>query len=181
MTHGVRFDHGLHTGFFELLQDCGQVLGITSLDVEIATRESTRDDEGSGLDAVGNNTMFGAAKFGHAFDLDGGGTCSFNFRSHGIEKRSEIGDLGLASAILHDGLAFGEGSCHEEIFGAGDSDLVEDDLGAAEPPCRRFDIAMFLDDIGAETFQPLDVKIDWTCANSAAAGQRHASASATRD
>ena len=45
-----------------------------------------------------------------------------------IEQRGQVDDLGLAGAVLQHGFAFGERGGHQQVFGAGDGDLVEDDV-----------------------------------------------------
>jgi len=54
------------------------------------------------------------------------------FAPMALSRVGEIGDFGLAGAVLEDGLSVGEGCGHEEVFGAGDGDLVEDDVRAVE-------------------------------------------------
>src|ERR1035441_8771598 len=50
-------------------------------------------------------------------------------------SRSEIGkvgDLGLACAVLEDGLAVGQCGSHQQVFRSGDGDLVEDNVRALQ-------------------------------------------------
>ena len=70
--------------------------------------------------------------FGDALDADGAGACAFDLCAHGDEQGGEVGDLGLAGAVFEEGFAVGEDGGHEEVFGAGDGDLVEDDVRAFE-------------------------------------------------
>ncbi len=79
------------------------------------------------------------------------------------------------------GLAVGESRGHEQVFGAGDGDLVENNFRAFEAVGGGFDVAVLLRDLRAETFESLDVEIDGTSADGAAAGKRNAGASAARD
>jgi hypothetical protein len=106
--------------------------------------------------------------------LDGGGARAFDLRAHGGEQRGEVGDFGLARAVLEDGLAVGEGRGHQQVFGAGDGDLVEDDVRALEAAAvvgrARFEVAVVLGDGGAHGFEALDVQVDGTAADGAAAG-----------
>jgi len=44
----------------------------------------------------------------------------------------EVDDLRLTGAVFEDGFAVGEGGGHEEVYIAGDGDLVKDDVTAAE-------------------------------------------------
>ncbi len=57
-------------------------------------------------------------------------------RAHLVEQVGQVGNLRLARAVLHDGFALGERGGHQQIFGAGHGDLVEDDVRAFEPSAR---------------------------------------------
>ena len=102
-------------------------------------------------------------------------------RAHLVEQVGEVGDFGLAGAILQNGLALGEGCGHQQVFGAGDGDLVEDDFRALEAVGAGFDVAVILRDFCAQTFQSFDVQIDGAGADGASAGKRDAGASAAGD
>ena len=104
-----------------------------------------------------------------------------NLCAHVVEQRGEVGDFGLAGAILHDGFALGESGGHEQVFGAGDGDLVEDDFRAVEAVGAGFDVAVFLRDLCAEALEAFDVQVDGTAADGAAAGKRDAGAAAAGD
>ena len=86
----------------------------------------------------------------------------------------EIDDLGFARAILHNGFAVGQRRGHQQIFGAGDGDLVEDDFGRLEAIGCGFDVAVVLRDLRAQALQALDVQINGPSSNGASAGQRDA-------
>ena len=62
-------------------------------------------------------------------------------RAHGVEQCCEVGDFGFAGAILHDGFALGQGRGHQQVFGAGDGDFVEDDLAPQAATFRRSVVA----------------------------------------
>jgi len=114
----------------------------------------------SGFDAMAR-----AVEFGDALDADGAGAGAFDFCSHGGEEGGEVCDLGLAGAVFEDRFAFGESGGHEEIFGAGDGDLVEDDVRAFEAAfavvgAAGFEVAVVLGDGGAHGFEAEDVEVD---------------------
>ena len=117
---------------FELGDERAEVGGVAAVDVEVAAGDGPGDEEGAGFDAVGIDAMARAVELGDAVDLDSGGACAFNLCAHGVEQGGEVGDFGLAGAVLEEGVAIGEGCGHEEVFGAGDGDLVEDDVRAVE-------------------------------------------------
>ena len=144
------------------------------------------EDEGSGFDAVGDDAVFGAVELGDALYADGGRARALDFRAHGIEQRGEVRDFRLTGAVLHDGLAIGKRGGHQQVFGAGDGNFVEDDFGAFEPIAidrisGGFDVAVLLRDLGAQALQTFDVEIDGARADCASAGQRDASAATARD
>jgi len=149
--------------------------------VEIAAGDCSGDKEGSGLDAIGVDAIARAVEFGDALDFNGGGSCTLDLRAHGNQHCGEVGDFRLARAVLEDGLAVGESGGHEKVFGAGDGDLVEDDVCALEAVCTSFEVAVVLRDGGAHGFEALDVQIDGAAANGAASGHGDAGDSGARD
>ena len=117
---------------FKLGDECAEVGGVAAVDVEVAAGDGAGDEEGAGLDAVGIDAVACAVEFGDALYFDGGGAGAFDLCAHGDEQGGEVGDLGLAGAVLEDGFAVGKGCGHQQVFGAGDGNLVEDDVRAFE-------------------------------------------------
>ena len=160
---------------FEFGDECAEVFGFAAVDVEVAAGDGSGDEEGAGFDAVGVDAVAGAVEFGDALDADGAGAGAFDLCSHGDEEGGEVGDFGLAGAVFEDGFAFGEGGGHEEIFGAGDGDLVEDDVRAFEAAvavvgAAGFEVAVVLGDGGAHGFEAVDVEVDGAATDGAASG-----------
>src|SRR5580700_5380206 len=145
--------------------------GFAASDVEVSASECGGDDECGGFDAVRNDAVLGSVKFGNAFDANGRRACTFDAGAHFVEQVSEVGDFGLASAVLHDSFAVGQSGGHEKIFSAGYGDLVENDFCAFEALGASFDVAMFLANGCAETLESFDVQVDRTSADSAATGK----------
>ena len=116
----------------ELGDERAEVCGVAAIDVEIAAGDGPGDEECAGFDAVGVDAVTRAMQFGDAVDVDGGGSRAFNFCAHGVEQGGEVTDFGLAGAVLEEGVAVGEGCGHEEVFGTGDGNLVEDDVRSVE-------------------------------------------------
>src|SRR5262249_12386525 len=114
--------------------------------------------------------MAGSVKAGDALDLNGGSSCAFDPGSHGVEEAGKVGDLGLAGAVLEDGLSVSQDGGHEEVFGAGDGDLVEDDVSAFEAVGAGFDVSVVVGHGGAHGREALDGEVNGTAADSAAAG-----------
>src|SRR5208283_1711925 len=157
---GVGFHRGLHASFPELLQDAGKVRGLASGDVE-----------SSRLDAVGDNAVPSAVEFADALHANRRRAGALNLRAHGVEQSGEVSNLGLTGAVLHDRLTLGKRRGHEQVFGAGYGNSVEDDLGAYKTISSGLDVTVLLGDLRTQTFQAFDVQIDGTGADGASAGQ----------
>ena len=95
-------------------------------------------------------------------------------RSHFVEQVGEIGDFGFAGAVLKNRLALGESRSHEQIFGAGDGDFVENNFCAFEASGAGFNVAVILHDLRAKAFEPFDMKVNRARADRAATGERDA-------
>ncbi len=180
-AHVLLADFEFDAAGFKLAEQRAEVLGVAAVDVEVAAGDGAGDEEGAGFDAVGVDAMARAVEFGDAFDFDGGGARAFDLRAHGVEQRGEVGDLGLARAVFEERFAVGEDGGHQEVFGAGDGDLVEDDVRAFQAIGSRFEVAVLLGDGGAHGFEALDVEVDGAAADGAAAGHGDAGHAGARD
>ncbi len=156
------------------------MFGLASGDVEVSVGERTRQDKRRGLDAIRNNAVFRAMQLRDALHANRGRARTFDLRSHFVEQVGEVGDFGLARAILHDGLAVCKSCCHEQVFGSGDRDFVENNFGAFQALCGSLDVTVVLGDGGSEPFQTHQVEIDGAGADGAASGQGNASGAAAR-
>src|SRR6185437_3932157 len=179
-------DFELDAAGFELGDEGAEVRRVAAIDVEVAAGDGGSDEEGAGLDAVRIDAVFCAVESGDTFDPDGAGAGAFDLRAHGVEQSGEVGDLGFAGAVFEERFAVGEHGGHEEIFGAGDGDLVEDDVRAFEagiPVLRRagFEVTVLLGDGGAHGFEAPDVEVDGAVADGAAAGHGYAGHAGARD
>ena len=108
------------------------MFGFATVYVEVSAGDCSCDEERACFDAVGVDLVAGSVESADALNADGTGTCAFDFGPHGDEECSEIGDFGFAGAVFEDGLSVSEDGGHEEVFGAGDGDLVEEDVCALE-------------------------------------------------
>ena len=161
--------------FFKFGDQGSEVSGFAGVDVEIAAGDGSRDEEGPGFDAVGVDAMTGSMKTGDALNADGRGSSAFDLCTHGYEQSGEVGDLGLARAVLEEGFAVSEDGGHEEVFGAGDGDFVEDNVGAFEAVGFGFEIAVIVSDGGTHGFESLDVEINGAPPDGAASGHSNTS------
>src|SRR5205807_1286610 len=129
---GIAVVRSLHSDFCKFQKQSFKVMRLAACDIEIAPRKSGSDDEGSSLNAIRNDAMASTVQLADALDVNGGSSRTLNVCAHLVEQVGEIGDFRLAGAILHDGFAFGEGGRHENVFRAGDGDLVENNFSASQ-------------------------------------------------
>src|SRR5271168_4851255 len=153
--------------------------GIAVGNDQVAAGDGSGYEECTGLDTVGIDAVLDAVQPGDSLNADGWRSCAFNMRSHGDEHGGQVGDFGFTGTVLEERFAFGEDSGHEQIFGTGDGDLVEDDVRAFEAFGAGFKITVLLGDHGAHFFKALQMQVDGAAANGAASGHsdaRHAAA-----
>ena len=74
--------------------------------------------------------MLGAVQLFNPLDTDGGRACTLNLRAHFVQEIGKVSDFRLAGAILQNRFALRQSRGHQQIFSAGDSDLVKDNLSA---------------------------------------------------
>src|SRR4029077_6593581 len=126
-----------------------------------------------------------AMKLVDALYLDRGRAGALDFGTHGVQQRGEVRDFRFTSAVLHDGFALGKRGGHQQVFSASDGNFVEDNFGAFEAIAidrisGRFDIAVLLRDLSAQTLETFNMQIDGARTDGASAGQRDASAATAR-
>ena len=81
---------------------------------------------------------------------------------------------------MHHGFALGQGCCHEQVFGAGDGNLVEENLSTLKALGAGFDVSVILHDSRAQTLQSFDMQINRPSSYGAASREGDAGSSATR-
>ena len=126
-------------------------------DIQVTIRQSSGNDERGRFNTVGDNPVFCAVELVNAFDADRRCPGSLDLCAHLVEQFGEIGHFRFASAILDDRLAFGQRSCHQQVFGSCDGDLVEDNLRSLEPVSGSLYVSMLGCNLRAEPFQSLNV------------------------
>ena len=170
-AHRIGPEHiDAHAGLLQLGDHRAQMRRVAVGHDQVAAGDGAGDQKRSRLDAVGIDAVARAVQAGHALHADGRRAGALDLRAHGGEQRGQVGDLRLARAVLHQRFALGQHRGHQQIFGAGDGDLVEDHVrAAAAAPRARFEVAVLLGDGRAHLFQALDVQIDGPAADGAAA------------
>jgi len=124
---------------------------LAAVNVEVAAGDGSGDEEGSGFDAVGVDTMARA----WSLATPGCGWCgagAFDFAPLAV-RRAARSVTRVRGRNFRRRIRFGEGGGHEEIFGAGDGDLVEAIVRAFERPLpslgASFEVTVVLGDGGA--------------------------------
>ena len=118
-----------------------------------------------------------------ALDLQRLGAHPRNRRAHREQQIAQIDDLGLARGVLDHRAALGQHRRHHRILGRADRHDREGHAPAGQAPARRFraDIAGGDLDLRAHRLERLQVQVDRTVADRAAAGQRHRRLARARD
>ena len=155
----------------ELVDDAADVLGDDAADEEIAGRQGPGHEKRARLDPVGDDGVDRPAELLDAVDAGRVLVGPIDLRAHLVEENGQVGDFGLAGAVLEHGLALGQSGGHEQVLRARDRLLLEFDLGAAEAVGLGPDVAVLEGDRRAELLQAGDVEVDRARADGAAAGQ----------
>ena len=108
------------------------VLGATILDHHLPPGQAGSGQEGSRDQPVGDHPVGSRVKGVDPFNLDARRSRPLDACSHGVQEVGEIADLGLASGILDDGRALGQGGRHDHVVGAGVARILEDHAVADE-------------------------------------------------
>ena len=109
-------------------------------------------------------------------DFEGRGAQAVDPRPQGIEEIAQIDDLRLPGGGADQRRAAGQDRGAEDVGGAGhgrSARPAEVDGRADEPPCPADHAAAFQSQVGPEGGESLQVEIDRSVADAAAAGQRH--------
>jgi len=122
-----------------------------------------------------------AGERGDSLDADGGGSGAVDARAHGCEERGEVDDFRFAGAVLKEGFAVGEDGGHEEVFSAGDGDLIKHNMRAAETVGPGLDVAVLGGDFRAHLLKAFEVEVDGAATDGASAGHGDASEAGAGD
>ena len=164
-----------HTHLHQLGTDTVHVLGDDVFQQELAAGGSHCRHVGAGLDLVGNDAVGTAAETLHAADLDGVGAGALDVRAHGVQEVGQIHDVRLLGSIFDGGDAVSQRSGHHDVHGGTHGDNVQIHRRAGETAVfgGGVDEAALHGDVGSHGGEALDVLIDGTDAEVAAAGHGH--------
>ena len=100
-----------------------------------------------------------------------------NVCAHFAQQGDEIGDFRFSRGVFQNGFAFGQCRGHQNVFRAGDSDFLKDDVRASQAAAFRsagFDVSVRGYNFCAHFFERREVQIDGPCADGATTGKRNA-------
>jgi hypothetical protein len=97
---------------------------------QVSAGERACDDEGSGLDPIGNNTMTRTMQLLYTLHVNRVRTSAFNVCAHLVEQRRQVKHFRFARAILQHGLAVCQRRSHHQIFSSCHRDRFEHDACA---------------------------------------------------
>ena len=172
--HGVSRNFRPHAGLFQFPQQRVKMTGIAVRNFQVASCHRSCNDERPGFDAVGDDAMLGPAQLADAFHANGRRARALNLRPHLVQQRGQVADFRFLRAIPHHGFTFGERRGHQQVFGAGDGNFVEDNLRTCQPRCRCFYITVFLRNGRAQPLQALEMQINRSRADGASSRHGHA-------
>ena len=123
-------------GLAQLFDHGCQMLGPAAFYLDLAAGDRRGDYERTGLDAVGNDRVFGSAKRFDAVDLDDRRSGTFDAGAHLVKQFGKIVDLRLLRGVLDDRFAECERRGHHYILGACYGHLFKLDRVADEAALR---------------------------------------------
>ncbi len=136
------------------------------------------------LNSVWDNGMFGSMQTCDSLDFDGVSACALDLRSHFVQEVRKVDNLRLLSCVFDKSRALGQNSRHHDILSRTHARKVKVNRVADEPlrSCDSLDIAFVVvqRDNCAQCLQSLQMKVNWSCTDCAAARQRNPSFSLTR-
>ena len=159
------------------------VARIGALEPHFAASDRRRAGIGPRLDPVGHHAVGRAMQLAHPVDRQLGGPDPLDLRAHRGEQIAQIDDLGLARGVDQPAGALAQHRRHQRILGRADRDHGEVELAAGQPAVgrHRLHIALRQFDMRAEGFERLEVEVDRTVADRAAAGQRYGRLAGARE
>ena len=134
----------------------------------------TRNKEGAGFDAVGDDGVSGAMEFRDSLDLDVLGARSGNLGTHGGQKAGQVNDFGFFGGSLDDGCSLGKNGSHHDIAGpqnGGTMAATEIDTGPREFFGMKQNVATLHGDLRPKSLEALQVEIDRAVSDDTTAGQ----------
>ena len=162
----------LCTHLAQLRGDAVEVLRNDVIDRHIAAHGSRRSHIGSGLDLVGNDRVIAALQLANAANLNDIGSRAGYLRAHSVQEVRKVNDMRLLRAVFDDRHAAAKNGSKQNVHRRADGNNVKVHMAALEAAIGRIcaDIAAQLLDARAHRLKALDVLVDGTHAEIAAAG-----------
>ena len=99
-------------GFFELLDHCGQRMGIAVCHSNFAFSHHGGNQEASDFDTVGNHAVSRSVKFFDAFDFHLRRSDALDLGTHLHQTVRQVSDFGFTGSVGEHGCAFGQNGGH---------------------------------------------------------------------
>ena len=151
------------------------MLALHPLDRDSFAADRARHQKRARFDPVGNDVVFGAVQFLHAFDDQTARARAFDLRAHLVQEIRQIDDLGFLRRSFDHRHAFGQNRRHHDVVGAenrrAEFALQVDDR-AGQFRREHLHVAAFHPHRRPERFKTFQMQIDRPIADDAAARQR---------
>ena len=156
-----------HTQAAEGIRNDSQILDRYVLDADTSTTHGSHSDEGTHLDHIRQNGMFGSMQTLHAHDGEEIAGDTADACSHRIEQMAELLDIGFAGCIIDGGSTLGEHGSHDDIGGTRNGSLIEQHIAALQVVCLYLiDIALvIMHKLGSQIFETQEVSVETTATN----------------
>ena len=137
----------------------------------MASGNSRRRHERSGLDSVRDDPVLGSSEARHTLNSNRVGPGAFDFCPHLVEHIRQVFHFRFTGCVFQHRLTLGQGSRHQQVFGSRHADRIEMEMRALQTLGARLHVSV--DDLGfgSQLLKASQVEIDGPLADGATAGQ----------
>src|SRR5690606_2574248 len=158
--------------FSQLQQHRVQNIGPGILDLNPSPGGGRGYQESTSFHPVRQYVVVAALQRLDAIDLNGRGARPFDVRAHGNQTLGQVHHFRLAGRVFDNGLALGQGRSHQQVFGAGDRDRVQKDMGTFHAlGSASLDIAALHYYLRPLSLLPPQVQVYWAASDGTATRQ----------
>ena len=164
----------------EAEQRRAKVLDAGRLDADLRSRDGGESDERPDLDVIRPDAVRAATDRLPAVDGDGVRADPIDLRAERAEEMREVLHVRLAGGVAKDRRASRGGRRDERVLRRGHARLVEKDVGADERLRAQLELLVGRD-VGAESLEREEVRVEPTTTDDVAAGRRQRDLTAARE
>jgi len=172
-AHGIVELLHLNASAAQLGSDGFQMLGGDVLHQNVAAGGRSGHHVAAGLDLIRDDAVGAAVHLFHAAHLDDIGACAADIRTAHIQEVGQIHHMGLLGAVFQNGLALGIHRREHAVHGGTHADLIKEDVCAVQLPGTHGDHTVVHAVLCAQRAEHLQMLVDGTRAEVAAAGHGH--------